>query len=71
MNALITPTDELFELELRIARRADQLARLSESDPQSAMEYWHQAEQEVWFDSLAGQVDRCSRQAEAQPVLRT
>lgn len=47
------PTDELFEVERRIARRADELTRRFGSDPVHALEYWRQAEREVWCDELA------------------
>lgn len=42
------PADELFELELRIAQRADELVRLFGLNPQRALDQWRQAEQEVW-----------------------
>ena len=44
------PADELFELELRIAQRADELVRLFGFDPQQALEQWRQAEREVWHE---------------------
>jgi hypothetical protein len=40
--------DELFEVERKIARRADQLARDQGTDPNRALEHWKQAEREVW-----------------------
>ncbi len=40
--------DELFELELKIAQRADELVRLFGLNPQRALEQWRQAEKEVW-----------------------
>jgi hypothetical protein len=48
-----TPTDSfdpLFEVEQKIARRADELDRSLGIDPQHALEHWRQAEQEVWHD---------------------
>lgn len=47
------PPDELFEVERRIARRADELTRRFGSDPVHALDHWRQAEQEVWRDELA------------------
>ena len=44
------PLDELFQLELRIARRADELARLGERD--AGYNYWETAEREVLPDAL-------------------
>ena len=41
-------TDELFEVELRIAKRADELVRLFGLDPVHALKQWRQAEREVW-----------------------
>ena len=39
------PSDELSQLELRIARRADELARTQNYDP--AQDFWQQAEREL------------------------
>jgi hypothetical protein len=44
------PLDDLVRLELRIARRADELARLQEHD--LACGYWETAERELLPDSL-------------------
>lgn len=44
--------DELFEVELRIAQRADELVRLHGTDPVHALEHWRQAEREVWTQTL-------------------
>ena len=44
------PLDELDRLELRIARRADELARLQEHDV--ACGYWETAERELLPDQL-------------------
>lgn len=42
------PTDDLFQLERRIARRADELARDFGLDRGHSLEHWRQAEREVW-----------------------
>lgn len=42
------PTDELFQVERQIARRADELTRRFGSDPVQALEHWRQAEREFW-----------------------
>jgi hypothetical protein len=42
------PTDELFQVERQIARRADELTRCFGSDPVHALEHWRQAEREFW-----------------------
>lgn len=39
---------ELFRLERRIAKRADQLARDKGVDRGHALDHWRQAEREVW-----------------------
>ena len=44
------PADDLMQLQLRIARRADELARLQEHD--IACGYWETAERELLPDSL-------------------
>ncbi len=48
MNAPQAPADELFEVELEIAKRADELVRLFGPDPTQALKQWRQAEQEIW-----------------------
>jgi hypothetical protein len=41
-------TDEaLFDLELRICRRADELAKASASNREHSLEYWLQAERDI------------------------
>jgi hypothetical protein len=40
--------DELFSLEWKIARRADELSRDSRSNPAHDLEHWQQAEREIW-----------------------
>ncbi|SDS32816.1 hypothetical protein [Opitutus sp. GAS368] len=40
--------NDLAHLQLEIARRADQLARLVISDPVTDIDLWSQAEQEVF-----------------------
>lgn len=41
-------TDTLFELEQKIARRADELTREQGGDFAHALNNWRQAEREVW-----------------------
>jgi hypothetical protein len=48
MNTPTEPSEKLFELELRIAQRADQLVRLFGVDPTQALKQWRDAEREVW-----------------------
>lgn len=48
MNNKPLPTDELFHVERRIARRADELSRQQGYDPIHALDHWRQAEREVW-----------------------
>jgi hypothetical protein len=50
MKTPLKPRDELFEVELRIARRADELVRRFGFDPAHALERWRQAEREIWKD---------------------
>ena len=45
--------DVLFQLERKIARRADQLSRDFGIDPRCPLEHWREAEQEVWSDNAA------------------
>jgi hypothetical protein len=45
--------DELFQLERRIARRADELSRQLGVDRGQALEHWRQAEREVWENAVA------------------
>lgn len=42
--------DELFRLERRIARRADELARRLGFDRGNALDHWRQAEREIFED---------------------
>jgi hypothetical protein len=42
------PVDPLFELERKIARRADQLTRTAGNDREQALACWLQAEREIW-----------------------
>ncbi len=46
------PTDELERLELRIARRADDLSRLDAADPRHALDHWCRAEREALEEVL-------------------
>lgn len=48
MNPLSLPTDDLFQLERRIARRADALSRRFGVDRGHDLQHWRQAEREVW-----------------------
>lgn len=48
MNTLAASTDTLFEMEQRIARRADELDREFGVDRAHALDHWRQAEREVW-----------------------
>jgi hypothetical protein len=51
MNSLepeTLPTDLLFHIERRIARRADELARHPINRFNPSVDYWWQAEREVW-----------------------
>jgi hypothetical protein len=50
----------LARLQLRIARRADQLARLVISDPATDVALWLQAEEEI-FGSGEGRVEPALR----------
>jgi hypothetical protein len=52
METVAAPQDELFELERRIARRADELTRKLGTDRGQALEHWRQAEAEVFGDGL-------------------
>ena len=47
-NNLSLPDDDLFQVERRIARRADELARLYGTNSRSALDHWRQAEADVW-----------------------
>lgn len=45
------PAEEaLFEVECRIARRADELIRQPGVEASPALECWLQAEREIWHD---------------------
>ena len=48
MNTPDLPSDELFQLERRIAQRADELARRLGVNRGNALDHWRQAEREVW-----------------------
>jgi hypothetical protein len=50
VEVMNVPMDDLVRLQLRIARRADELARLQEHDV--ACGYWETAERELLPDSL-------------------
>lgn len=50
VTAVDFPLDDLLRLELKIARRADELARLQEHDV--ACDYWETAEREFLPDQL-------------------
>jgi hypothetical protein len=59
MTAVESPTEvasaladeELFQLELRIAQRADQLSRGGNSTPGRDLEVWFQAERDVFAEN--------------------
>ena len=55
MKRSTLPHDELFQLEQRIARRADELDRELGIDFTRALEHWRQAEREIWSDILEGE----------------
>lgn len=57
MNTSGFPADELFNLELRIARRADEIARRLEKGPSHPLEPWKQAENEIWSTTAQPQAD--------------
>jgi hypothetical protein len=61
MNTPTQPADELFELELRIAQRADELVRLFGPDPLQALKQWRQAEDEVWSDRIDSTLELADR----------
>jgi hypothetical protein len=44
-------TDELFQVELLIARRADELAQKYGVNRGHALEHWRKAEKEVWHEN--------------------
>jgi len=48
MNAKISSSDPLFQIERRIARRADELARRCGVNPTDTLAPWRRAEREVW-----------------------
>jgi hypothetical protein len=48
MKAPPLPSDELFQLEWKIAQRADELSRRLGVDPKHALEHWRQAEREIF-----------------------
>jgi hypothetical protein len=52
----ITSDDVLFDAERTIARRADELARLSGNNPSLALSYWLEAEREFWRELESRQV---------------
>jgi hypothetical protein len=51
-NSPTLPQDDLFEMERRIARRADELTRQFGTHPLSALDHWRRAEEEVWNSPL-------------------
>jgi hypothetical protein len=53
------PNDELFQLERKIARRADQLLEQRSSEL-TALDSWLQAEREIWETMAAGPLQACS-----------
>jgi hypothetical protein len=61
MNPDEIPEDELFQLEWKIAQRADALMRQAGGDPKSAMDHWNEAEHEIWgaIASAPVRIDLC------------
>jgi len=49
------PQDELFQVEQRIARRADELSQRFGADPNDALGHWRRAEREIW-DGIEAQL---------------
>ena len=49
----LPPADlaELVELELQIARRADELLRTAQNSD-AGRDFWHEAEEEIWNSRL-------------------
>jgi hypothetical protein len=45
--------DELLKLQLRVARRADELSQENGREPQKDLEHWLQAEREVLTNRTA------------------
>lgn|GEM_PF-5631619 len=48
--------DEIVELLLNVARRADELRRRNEGEA-SERDFWREAEAEVWSGRAAGEVE--------------
>lgn len=47
-DPVAAPTaDALFELQLRVARRADELARTGDPEAENSLVFWFKAEQEI------------------------
>ena len=55
MNTPSFTSDILFEVERKIAKRADELDRCFGFDPGHALEHWRQAEVEVWDELVAAE----------------
>ena len=53
MKSATFTDDPLFELERKIARRADELTRQRGTDREHALEHWREAEREIWESYLA------------------
>ena len=51
-ESILLPTDELAELELSIARRADELMSLFK-DSRPELDFWLEAESEIWSRRLS------------------
>jgi len=51
-----TSDDVLFDVERTIARRADELAKLSGNNPSLALSHWLEAEREFWRELESRQV---------------
>ena len=51
-ESIVLPTDELAELELSIARRADELmGKFKDARPE--LDFWLEAESEIWSRRLS------------------
>lgn len=51
MKTPALPTDELFQIERKIAQRADELSRRLGVDREHALDHWRQAEREIFGSS--------------------
>ena len=62
-DSMVLPTDELAELELSIARRADELmSKFKGSRPER--DFWLEAESEIWSRRLSEDGDAANHVVE-------